>query len=553
MIAGEWDRLALRGLAAMPFLDRLELAALMGMYEEAAHNALGRLRREGLADSIRHAAPLTPSTRRWYLTAEGVRRLALEDDGASVERLLRTLPVSARWQRLLLARLDAVAVVYRLASAVAGAGGSPAFRWYRGLVLDAAMALPGGRTLGIIRQGATTDRTAFSDRVRWLPDPNQPMPRALLGLMPDEARLRQSRRLLARYPGPVFLALEEHVANASADDRVWRLTATQAVLSLSEALAHMKPGGRLPTEPALTRLSLPGGLFVPEEPEKIPGHLLPAALKPADKRLLDRLSEWPWITADDLGGLLELSPSGVSKLTSRLGRLGLVSRLHLGGRRRLALSRRGLALLARRDRASVSRAIARWSVEPAEGQASSGWRSVPGARSRPLARTIEHTEGVHHFMAALTRQAKRHSGFRVLQVSPPHHAARYFRHRGRLRSIHPDGFGVAQAGERTYPFFLEWERRAVNPSTMSARLAPYLRYYSSKQPLDDHGVVPLVLVVFDDSLAPAHFLRVARNEMERTGVNVPLWVSDRETLERVGPLGQAWRNTDTWDPTFAFA
>ena len=264
--------------------------------------------------------------------------------------------------------------------------------------------------------------------------------------------------MLARYPGPVFLALEEHVANASADDRVWRLTATPAVLSLSEALAHLRPGGRLPTEPPLTRLSLPGGLFVPEEPEKIPGHLLPAALKPADKRLLDRLSEWPWITADDLGGLLELSPSAVSKL---------ISRMHLSGRRRLALSRRGLALLARRDRASVSRAIRRWSVEPVGGRSPSCWRSVAGARSRPLARTIEHTEAVHRFMAALTRQAKRRSGFRVLQVSPPHHAARYFRSRGRLRSIHPDGFGVAQAGERTYPFFLEWERRAVNPSTMS--------------------------------------------------------------------------------------
>ena len=551
MRAPEWDRLALRCLAAMPFLDRLELATLTGMYEEAAHNALDRLLREGLADSIRHAAPLTPSTRRWYPTAEGIRRLALEN-GTGVERLLRTHPFSARWQRLLLARLDAVAVIYWLVSAVAGVEGPPTFRWCRSAVLDAAMVLPGGRTLGVIRQGATTDRTAFSDRVRWLPDPNQPMPRALLGLMPDEARLRQSRRLLARYPGPVFLAQEEHVANASADDRVWRLTAMPAVLSLTEALAHMKPGGRLPTEPPLTRLSLPGGLFVPEEPEKIPGHLLPAALKPADKRLLDRLSEWPWVTADDLGGLLGLSPSAVSKLTSRLGRLGLVSRVHLSGRRRLALSRRGLSVLARRDRASVSRAIARWSVEPAEGQACSGWRSVLGARSRPLARAIEHTEGVHHFMAALTRQAKRHSGFRVLQVSPPHHAARYFRHRGRLRSIHPDGFGVAQAGERTYPFFLEWERRAVNPSTMSARLAPYLRYYSSKQPLDDHGNRPLVLVVFDDSLAPAHFLRVARNEMARIGVNVPLWVSDRETLERVGPLGRAWRNTDTWDPTYAF-
>ena len=68
------------------------------------------------------------------------------------------------------------------------------------------------------------------------------MPRALLGLMPDEARLRQSRRLLARYPGPVFLAQEEHVANASADDRVWRLTATPAVLSLSEALGPHETG-----------------------------------------------------------------------------------------------------------------------------------------------------------------------------------------------------------------------------------------------------------------------------------------------------------------------
>ena len=83
-----------------------------------------------------------------------------------------------------------------------------------------------------------------------------------------------------------------------------------------------------------------------------------------------------------------LSPSGVSKLTSRLDRLGLVSNVRLGGRRRLALSRRGLALLARRDRASVSRAAQRWSVEPVDGKPPSCWRDVPGARSRPLARTI---------------------------------------------------------------------------------------------------------------------------------------------------------------------
>ena len=330
------------------------------------------------------------------------------------------------------------------------------------------------------------------------------------------------------------------------------MTTTPAVLSLDEALAHMRPGGRLPAEPSLRRLSLPKRIFISEEQGKIPDYLLPTVLKAADKRVLDRLSEWPWITAEDLGGLLGLSESRVSGLCLELTRLGLVCRVSLDGRKRLALSRRGLAVLARRDRASVSRAIARWSVEPAEGQASLGWRSVPGARSRPLARAIEHTEAVHRFMAALSRQAKRRSGFRVLQVSPPHHAARYFRYGGRLRSIHPDGFGMIRVGNRTYSFFLEWERRAVNPSTMAARLAPYLRYYSSKQPLDDHGHRPLVLVVVDDSLAPAHFLHVARDEMARIGVNVPLWVSDRETLERAGPLGRVWRNPDTWDPTYAF-
>ena len=144
------------------------------------------------------------------------------------------------------------------------------------------------------------------------------------------------------------------------------------------------------------------------------------------------------------------------------------------------------------------------------------------------------------------------SSAKDVQFDPPHHAARYFRYGGRLRSIHPDGFGVVQTGERTYPFFLEWERRAVNPSTMAVRLAPYLRYYSSKQPLDDHGHRPLVLVVFDDSLAPAHFLRVARREMERTGVDVPLWVSYRQRLEDAGPLGAAWRNPDVLVPTSAF-
>ena len=388
--------------------------------------------------------------------------------------------------------------------------------------------------------------------MRWLPNTQQALPRALLALMPDEVRLRQARRLLARYPGPVFLALEGEVANSEADDRIWRITSNDTVLSLDEAVAHMRPGGRLPTEPPLARLTPPFDLTAPEKPERVPDHLLPAVLKPAEKGVLDCLADWPWITGEDLSDVTGLSQSRTSSLCLRLRRLGLVSRVSLQGRRRLALSRRGLTLLARRDRASVSRAVQRWSVGAVEDNDAVEWRGVPGSRSRPLARAIEHTEAVHQFVGALFKQAKGATGHQVSQVSPPHHSARYFQYRGRLRSIHPDAFGIVRGGSGFYPFFLEWERRASNPSTMAARLAPYLRYYSSNQPMNDHGHRPLVLVVFEDPLAEANFLGVARREMERARVSLPLWMSYMERLEKVGPLGKAWRSPDALEATCVF-
>ena len=542
---------ALRTLAAMPFLDYLELAAVSDMAESTARQVLGQLRRKGLADFIRHASTLTDTTRRWYVTQQGLNTLASET-GTGIDRLLRTHPASAHWRRILLARLDAVAVVYRLASAVADAVGPPRFRWYRAAPLDAAMTLPDGRTVGVIRQGPTADRTSFSDRVRRLMEPEQSRPRALLALMPDEPRLRQARRQLARYPGPVYLALERDAARLSEDDRVWHATSAPARLSLGEVFAHLRPGGTLPWERPTSRLSLPDDADLSDIDDDAADHLLPAALKPAEKRMLDCLADWPLITIEDLSGILGLSDSRTWRLAARLGRLGLVTPVRLAGQRRFALSDGGLALLARRDRASVGAAVRRWSVEPMDDESPSSWRDLPGARSRPLARTIEHTQAVHRFMAALERQAKGTKGYRVVQVAPPHHAVRYFRYGGSLRSVHPDGFGVVQTGSKTFPFFLEYERRAANPSTMAARLAPYLRYYSSNRPLDDHGERPLVLIVFDDPLAEANFLGVARREMEHSGVSLPLWVSHRERLEKMGPLGKAWRNPDVMEPSHAF-
>ena len=140
-----------------------------------------------------------------------------------------------------------------------------------------------------------------------------------------------------------------------------------------------------------------------------------------------------------------------------------------------------------------------------------------------------------------------------MQLDPPHRASRFFQYDGALHSVRPDAFGIVRTGEGAQPFFLEWERRAVRPTTMAARIAPYLRYFSARQPDDGDGARPLVLIVFDDALSAAQFLRVARREMAQNRVRVPLRVSDRETLDAAGPLGRAWLTPGRWEPDHAFA
>ncbi len=539
----------LRRLAAMPFLDRLEMAAVSGRSRGAVYEAVERMERDGLVASIPHAAPLIPPTRRYCLTVAGLHRLA-RDEGTTVDELLLRCLVSEQGRRVLLERLDSLAVVYRLASAVSNAAYPIRFRWYRAMPMDAAITLPDGRTVAVVRQGLTADRTAFSKRLWRLREKFRPS--AVLMLMSDEIRLRHARRIAAGSQSLTFLALEREAVTAGANAPIWRTPSGSAFLDLRTALAHTRPRGAWPAEKPPERASLPEKLSFDDTEENPPGWALPAILKETDKRALDLLSDWPWITPAHLGELLGVRRSRLSEVLRWLSDMDLGVDLQVQGGRRLALSDRGLALLARRDRSSVGAARKRWSVAPADPRAPLDWRNVSGRRSGQLLRNIEHTDSVHWFAAVMERQA--HSRSRqVVQLDPPGRASRHFRHQDRVRSIHPDAFGVLRTGPDTWPFFLEWERRAVRPGTMADRIAPYLRYYSSHRPTDDHGSRPIVLVVFEDEIAQTHFLRVARDEMERTRVTVPLWVSHRTLLEKVGPLGRVWRTTGRLEPGYAFS
>ena len=395
----------------------------------------------------------------------------------------------------------------------------------------------------MVRQGNTSDRTAFAKRLWRLGQ--LPPTSAVLMLLPDEVRLRQARRLATALPGPVFLALEGEAASAGAGASIWRTPSAPTPLDLTTALAHTDPPRSWPLRKPPQRAAIPDALDANAD------CLLPSLLKPVEKRAVDLLADWPWLSPQHLGALLGVKRSRLSQVTTRLAELDLLVDVAVDGQRRLALSDRGLVMLARRDRTSVGDARKRWSAMPLDAGASLDWRNVAGTRTRQLRRNIEHTAAVHAFIAALCRQARSRSR-EILQLDPPRRASRYFRHQGKLRSVHPDAFGVLRRGDDVWPFFLEWERRAVRPATMAARIAPYLRYYASHRPTDDHGHQPLVLVVFDDAIALTHFLEVAGREMERARVRVPLLASHRELVENVGPLGRAWISRSGDPPDYAF-
>ncbi len=511
----------LRQLTETPFADRLELAAFSGLPDRTVYRAAARLVRDGLAAWLPHATPLVPFTRRYYATAAGLRELAFEQ-GMRPEDLLLDNPVSTEWQRALLERLDGAAGIYRLAAAIAIEEGAVRFQWHRALRLDASMALPDGRSLCILRFGHTSDRTGAAKRVRNLL--RGPLPGALLILMPDPVRLRHAQRLLARAPIRVFLAVEREAVGAGPEAPVWHPPTIAADLGLHYVLSHIRPGGIVPAEPWHRKVTMPGELALGGGNAEMPAYLLTGALKPAEKRALDLIFDWPWITSAQLAGMLGVKEERVLKVLARLGECGLAEGADITGTRRWTVSDRGLAWLGRRDRTLISVLRDRWGATPRDVTAPPTWRDVPGRITRQLLRNLEHTDAVYGFMADLAVWARSH-GWEVVQMDPAFRASRYFSLHGHRYAVHPDAFGLLRQPGRDVPFFLEWERRAVRPVTMAERLAPYLRYFSTRRPTNDHGARPVLIVILPDALAATHFQRAAKAAMRRSGLHVPLRIA----------------------------
>ena len=273
---------------------------------------------------------------------------------------------------------------------------------------------------------------------------------------------------------------------------------------------------------------------MPEPAEQVKGSLA-VQLSRAEKEVLDLLAAWPLCTTDQLAGLM----GGVTRRRANqvLRSLSARSLVHSENQRHV-LRDEGLRYLARRDRSAVRMALGRWSAR---------WRrrrsgTVPvyaGTALRSLDSQMSHQDAINTVAAALSAEVARSNDHHLLELLPTSRSSIGYRYQGADYVIHPDAtFWLSYQGD-CRPYFLEFERRAVTPKRVRARLKNYARYFASGwADLDHAGQLPLVLFVFETHDAEDAFLLAAGAH------RLPICTSNLELINNLGVLREVWR----WPP-----
>ncbi len=163
------DRQLLDALSRMPFIDSVELALILGESHSTVHSALTGLLADGIVGRVSHGAVHLPSSRRYFLTANGVREAAGILGFDTPSDFVRAYPMSREWLTLLIRRMDAVAAVYRLAATMSpGIDGLRShLEFHRRGRFDAGITLHDGRSFGVVRHRALAlRRRSLYDRLR---------------------------------------------------------------------------------------------------------------------------------------------------------------------------------------------------------------------------------------------------------------------------------------------------------------------------------------------------------------------------------------------------
>ena len=533
-------------LCEAPLVTAGELARLRRVPVSTLRDQLVKLSRRGLVDSRRHRLDaLGPRPhRRYFPTAAGIRAVGIDGSG-----LLPLYPVSKQWFKLLAERLDAVAVLYRVAALVAEVDPERQpvrVDHYRQGPYDALLTLSGGRSVGLLRQGPMLSAANLRFRLRTIERMDgRRCPCLTLVLTDSEQDSRRAVRALAdpNLHDAAFVACESELIAGGGRAPVFQpggygfpntptiapdASLLQVMAWITRRVAAYSTRGPLQPRPdpdTLYRSDVRASM--PKPPEQLDA-AFSMQLTRADKQALNLLATWPFCTPEQLAGLMGgVTRRRANQVLRSLRRRFLVQREPDG----YVLSDQGLNYLARRDRAAVGPTLDRWTPQQEEGV-------YFGTALRTLASQADHQRGITEFAARLSAEVARNPDYELLDLLPTQRSQiTYHTPNHQHFVLHPDAsFQLGYRGDWDW-CLLEVERRAVTPKRVPERLRGYRRYFGTDYAWRDHGgLEPLVLFLFETAEAERTFLDHAAALR-----HAPFVSSNLPTLTKEGVLGPSWR------------
>ena len=489
-------------LCATPLATAEELSRLGRIPPSTMKERLGKLAKGGLVDSVPHHLSVLGSRPqgRHFPTERGIVAGGMIEHGT--ERFLSEYPVSRQWLRLLAERLDAVAVLHRVAALVADADphNDPVrVDHYRNGPYDMLLTLSGGRTLGVVRQGPALPTSNLRYRLRSI-ERLSSRERPFVNLVLAHAD-QATRRAIRSLGDPsehrrTFVTTEGELLAGDHTGVVWQQCGSglgedppvriDADASLADILAWMER--LLESSHSLRRDNPkpdPDALYPPgvrasmPEPSQQLKPALSVQLTRGEKDALDLLCAWPLCTREQLAGLMGgVTLRRVNQVLRSLRQQDLVRAdepLHM-------LTDDGLTYLARRDRAAAGLTLDRWSPEPSHSNPD----VYTGTALRALASQMRHHAGVVDFAAALSAEVSRSPAHDLWDLLPTSRSSIGYRYDWTTYVIHPDASFTLEYQGRWRPFLLEFERRATTPKRARSRLKSYRRYFDGGWAERDH-------------------------------------------------------------------
>ena len=533
------DRQLLGTLSQTPFVDSAELALILGEPHATVHRALADLLAGGIVGRVSHGTAHLPSSQRYHLTADGISETSGILGFATPSDFVRAYPASREWLTLLIRRMDAVAVVYRLAASLSpGIDGLRSHvEFHRRGRFDAAITLHDGRSFGVVRQGLALRRRSLYDRLRAIAQYSHGRrPGTVLILVPSAWELRRTARFCINIDlRDCYVAVESRDALERRDLRLWCEPTGLFGLTyytLETVSAYASRGGG-PQSPERKRASIP-------DPERMVGAAPAFGVSPSEKRTLDLITDHPMIPREHLARWLGVSEGRVSQMMrSLVDTWGLVERHGKRGDVRYTLSAEGIRYVTHRDRAQLPTTQGIWSTALTTDK--QGRRRHVGHRIETWARQTKHADGITWFLSQLQAEARADPDSELLWSVPTARSDRTYNWGD--SAIAPDAVGQMTAQGLRIPFYFEYELRARHPRGVLARLRPYTRYYHSNEPGDDQPPYPVTLFVVDTEEVEDTYVRTAAH-MSR--MSLPIFVSCIPVLSHTGILGRSWR--PLWEP-----